>query len=292
VAASDSVAKILLYSLPIWLLVLGVVLLPVTGTPLLPRKPIGPNQAKFKSLRTTSPILNTLVMVSVVGKPFLEHIRKNNWDTSFIAPQIATPLVTVFIISLYALLAAILIFFFRAIRNINVLRGERLRSPYSVLFMLVPITNLIVIPYLEYFTYQRSRALAAPDRASKPRAALLVGSAFALLIASVAFGLPADDASGPGIYDPVALLVLGFSTGCASGILTTRVINGIFEAQDMLAQRTIGTREGMVIAASDDRKHRIETLKLNLVAILVVVAFATALFPSLPSRILQEIFHA
>ena len=287
----ESVGVILVYMLPLWLLVLGIVLLFVSGPPLLRRKALKPNQTKFKSLRATSPVLNTLVMISVIGKPFLEHLRKDDWDTSFIAPQIATPLVAIFIISLYALLAAVLFFFFRAIRNINVLSGERLRSPYSALFMLIPISNLIVIPYLEYFAYQRSRALATLDRASKPGAALLVGAAFALLVGSVAFGLPSDDPSQSGTYDPLALLVLSFCTGCASGILTTRVINGIFEAQDTLAQRTIGGQATKVVA-TDDRKHWLETFKLDVVAVLLIVAFVTAVFPSLPSRIAREILHS
>ena len=286
-----SAGMIIVYLLPLWLLLLGIVLLVVSGPPVLRRQALKPNKSKFKSLRATSPVLNTLVMISVVGKPFLENLRKNDWDTSFVAPQIATPLVVVFIISLYALLVAVLFFFFRAIRNINVLSGERLRSPYSSLFMLIPISNLIVIPYLEYFTYQRSRALAPPDRASKPRAALLVGTAFALLVASVAFGLPSDDPSQPGTYDALALLVLSFTTSCASGILTTRIINGIFEAQDALAQRTIGAQETKVVA-THARKHWVETLKLDLVAVLIIVAFVTALFPSLPSRIAQEILHS
>ena len=178
-----SVREILIYSLPLWLLLLGIVLLLVSGSPILRRKTLDLQQTQFKSLRTTSPILNALVMTSVVGKPFLEHLRKN---TSVLAPQIMMPLTVVFIISLYALLVAIIIFFFRAIQNINVLSGARLRSPYSAFFMIIPIANLIVIPYLEYFTYQRSRALATPGRSSKPRAALLLGSAFALLVASVA----------------------------------------------------------------------------------------------------------
>jgi hypothetical protein len=170
-------------------------------------------------------------------------------------------------------------------------RDETDCSPYSAFFMIIPIANLIVIPYLEYFTYQRSRALATPAHASKLRAALLVGSAFALLVASVALGLPSDDPSQPGTYDPLALLVLSFCTGCASGILTTRVINGIFEAQEWLAQRTVGG-EGTKAASTDHGKRRMETLKLDVVAVLLIVAFATALFPSLPSRIVQEIFHS
>jgi hypothetical protein len=178
-------------------------------------------------------------MTSVVGKPFLEHLRKNDWDTSVLAPQIMMPLAAIFIISLYALIVAIVIFFFRAIRNINVLNGARLRSPYSAFFMIIPIANLIVIPYLEYFAYQRSRVLVTPERTSKLRAAVLVGSAFALLVASVALGLPSDDPSQPATYDPLALLVLSLCTSCASGILTTRVINGIFQAQDWLPQTTL-----------------------------------------------------
>jgi len=157
--------------------------------------------------------------------------------------------------------------------------------------MVVPIANLIVIPYLEYFTYQRSRALATPTHASKLRAALLVGSAFALLVASVALGLPSDDPLQPGTYDPLALLVLSFCTGCASGILTTRVINGIFEAQESLARRTIGGQETKVVAP-DDRKHWVEALKLNVVVVLLLVAVVTAVFPSLPTRMAHEMLHS
>jgi hypothetical protein len=88
----------------------------------------------------------------------------------------------------------------------------------------------------------------------------------------------------------LALLVLSFCTGCASGILTTRVINGIFEAQDWIAVGTVSGRQ--TAAATDHGKRWIETLKLDVVAVLLIVAFATALFPSLPSRIVQEIFHS
>jgi hypothetical protein len=284
------VKLIFVYFLPLWLLALGVVALRVTGPPVLRRKALEPGQAKFKSLRAISPLLNTLVMISVIGKPFLEHLRKNDWDTSFVAPQIATPLAVLFIVSLYALVVAILLFFFRAIRNINTLSGFRLRSPYVVLFMLVPIANLIVIPYLEYFAYQRSRALARLEGASKPRAALLVGLAFALLVASVALGLPADESSQPGAYDALALLVMTLCTGGASGILTTRVVNGIFEAQDRLAQRTLGGEAGT--AARDERGRWLETLKLHAVAVLLVIAFATAVLPSLPSQIAHDLLHS
>ena len=68
------------------------------------------------------------------------------------------------------------------------------------------------------------------------------------------------------------------------------VINGIFEAQDTLAQRTIAGQEAKALAP-DSRRRWIETLKLDAVAVLLIIAFATAVLPSLPSRVAQEIFQ-
>ena len=39
-------------------------------------------------------------------------------------------------------------------------------------------------------------------------------------------------------------------------------------------------------------KHRIEALKLDTVVLLLIVAAVTALFPSLPSRVVAEVFHS
>ena len=104
--------EILIYWFPVWLLLLGILLLLLSGPPILRREALDTKRSKFKSLRTTSPILNALIMISVVGKPFLQHLQKNNWDTEFIDPQVAMPFVWVFIVSLYALLAGVVIFFF------------------------------------------------------------------------------------------------------------------------------------------------------------------------------------
>jgi hypothetical protein len=43
--------------------------------------------------------------------------------------------------------------------------------------------------------------------------------------------------------------------------------------------------------AADSRRRWIETLKLDAVAVLLIIAFVTAVFPSLPSRVAQEIFQ-
>jgi hypothetical protein len=150
------VGTIFVLYLPLWLLLAGVVVLLVTGRPFLRRGPLKGKHAQFKSLSVASPVLNSLVLISVIGKPFLENLQKNDWKTDLLTPEFATPLVLVFSASVFAMLGATVYFFIRAIRNINAFSGEKRRSPYSAFFILFPITNFIVTPYLEYFMYQRS----------------------------------------------------------------------------------------------------------------------------------------
>jgi hypothetical protein len=276
--------------LPVWLLAAAPLLLAITGRPLLRAGALAPRHATYCSLRIASPALNGLILTSVVGKPFLEHLQKNNWNSDLLAPELLLPLMLFFIVSLYAMIGAIVFFFFRAIRNINAFSGGTQRSPYSSFFMLIPITNLVVIPYLEYFTYQRSLAFVDGQNASKPRAALLVGSAFALLVVSVACGLPSDDASQltTSAYDKLSWLVLSVSTGGASGILTTWVIDGIYRAQERHALQMSDLSASSELASKPTIRERIAiALRYASLAALLIVALTTAVFPSIPSRLLE-----
>lgn len=279
----------LVQHLPVLLLASSVIILLVTGRPLWGARELSAKHASYKSLRTASPVLNALVSISVVGKPILEHLQQNNWDTDVVPSVLVMPLTVLVIASVYAMLGAIVFFFFRAIRNINAFNGSHVRTPYSALFMLIPITNFVVIPYLEYFTYQRSLAAAAPDRASKMRVALLVLSAFALLVISLACSRLGSDASQTTLYDPLSLLVLSICTGAAGGILTTRIISGIARSQTAYA-----LQRGMILAdaagSTAERSGRaIEALKSAGVGLLLVVALVTVLFPALPSQMVQAI---
>jgi hypothetical protein len=245
----------------------------------------------FRSLHTTSPVLNGLIALTVIGKPYLDHLQKNNWDTAFVAPELATPLVIVFIVSLYAMLGVVIYFFFQAIRNLNFFNGSKLRSPYSALLMLIPITNLIVIPYLQYFTYHWSRVFAVPQDASKPRSALLAFSAFGLIVTSVAFGLPSDQAAAVPTYDALSSLVLTASTAGAGGILTTRIITGIAQAQDLYAQQRGLLRAEAVNATAERRYRSVEMLKSAGVGILLIAALMTVVSPTMPSRAVEALYQ-
>ncbi len=282
----------LVQHLPVLLLATGVIVLLVTGRPLWGRRELPAQHAGYKSLHTASPVLNALVSISVIGKPILEHLQQNNWDTDVVPPVLVVPLTVLVIASVYAMLGAIIFFFFRAIRNINVFNGSRVRTPYSALFMLIPITNVVVIPYLEYFAYQRSLAAAAPERASKLRAALLVLSAFALLVISLAGSRLGGDASQSTLYDPLSLLVLSICTGGAGGLLTTRIISGIARSQTAYA-----LHRGMISAdaagSAVERSGRtIEALKSAGIGLLLVVALVTVLFPGLPSQMVHSIHQS
>ena len=273
--------------LPLWLLAAGVLLLLITGRPMLRRRALAAKHAEFKSLGIASPVLNTLILISVIGKPFLEHLQKNDWKTDLLDPQLIMPLMMIFIVSLYAMLGTTVYFFFRAIRNINAFSSEKRRSPYSAFFMLIPITNLIVIPYLEYFTYQRSLTFAMPHQASKLRAAVLIGSAFSLLVVSLACGRLGDDASQSTGYDALSLFVLSVSTAGAGGILSTRIFDRISKAQELYARQLSAPAEGKSYAESAIHSRTIELFKSGGVAVLLIAALATALFPSLLSRLLE-----
>ncbi len=279
-----AMAVIVARYLPVILLAAGVLLLVITGRPLWGNGGLAAKHTIFKSLHSTSPVLNALIALAVIGKPFLEHLQKNYWETDLVPSELVMPLAITFILSLYVMLGAVVYFFLRAMRNINFFNGSKLRSPYSALLMLMPITNLITIPYLQYFTYQRSRAFSVSQSASKPRAALLAVSAFALIVTSVALGLPSDDAAVAPTYDALSLLVLTASTAAAGGILTTRIITGIARSQELSAQQR-GLLPACAVSATAGRRYRfVEMLKSVAVGILLIVAVVTAVSPTLPSR--------
>jgi hypothetical protein len=137
--------------LPVLLLAAGVLILFLTGPPLFSDGALSARQNTFKSLAVASPILEALIGISAIGKPFLEHLQKNGWQSDLLGPMPLLIVVSVFVMCLSAMIAGVLFFFYRAIRNINFFNGRRVRAPYSALFMVVPILNLIVIPYVQYF---------------------------------------------------------------------------------------------------------------------------------------------
>ena len=128
-----------------------------------------------------------------------------------------------------------------------------------------------------------------PHRASKPRAALLVVSAFALLIVSLACSRLDDDASQSTDYDALSLFVLSLSTAAAGGILTTRIFGRISKAQELYAQQMTIPADSQAYAVISMRGRMSEAAKSIGVALLLAVALSTAIFPTLPSQVLVAI---
>lgn len=275
--------------LPVLLLVSGLLLLLVTGRPLFTDGALSTKQDKFRSLAVASPILDTLISISVIGKPFLEHLQKNAWETDLLGPTPLLFVVSVFVVSLYAMIGSILFFFYRAIQNINHFSGRQVRSPYSAFFMIVPITNLIVIPYIGYFAYQRSRALAWPHEASAFRAGLLAIAAFGLLLVSLVCGRLGDAASELVVYDAESLMVIGILTGLAGAILTTRIVDGIARAQEAYAHEIGAQPNSGARGAFKSESRGLDALKSGAVWVMIALAILTALFPALASQTVRTI---
>jgi len=278
------VGEIIARQLPLMLLAAGVLILLLTGRPLLTDGTLSAKQNSFKSLASVSPVLEALIAVSVIGKPFLEHLQKNDWQTDLLGPTPLLVVVTIFVVSLYATIGGVLFFFYRAIANINFFNGRRVRAPYSALFMVVPILNLAVIPYVQYFVYRRSRAFAWPQRASALGAALLVIGAFGLLLVSVICGYAGDAAAESTVYDAASLMVIGTLTGLAGGILQARIVDGVARAQQAYALQigALGSA-GTAAAARPERGAR-RVLQSVAVGFLLVLAMLAALNPPLASH--------
>jgi hypothetical protein len=267
--------------LPVFLLGLGIAALALTARPFLIGRGIAPRHANFKSLRHSSPILNGLIAISVVGKPVLEFFQKHDWNFDVLPAEFSVPITLTAITSVFALIAGIVYFFFCAIRNINFFSNAKVRSPYAAFFMLIPITNIIVVPYLEYFALYRSRLIASPETVSRWRSMTLVFSAYALFLIGLAYGRLSDDTTQSTIYDPISILVLSLSTGGAGGILTSWVISGIADAQDSCA-RQHGLLPIQELDPDAERgAHRRKFLQSVAIAVLLVVAVIAALFPRL-----------
>jgi hypothetical protein len=273
--------------LPMFLLGAGVIVVLVTGRPFLGGTALAQRHASFRSLHATSPILNILISISVIGKPLLGYLQKHDWNIDIVPSQIAMPAVGIVIVSVYALLGSFIYFFFRAIRNINFFSGSKLRSPYSAFFMLIPITNFVVIPYLEYFAYHRSQLAADPEKASKVRAAFLVVSAFTLLIIGLAYGRLSEDGALSSFYDPLSLLIVSLGTGGAGGILTSRVITGISHAQDLRARQRDLLPQTPIDPQVERQSRRKTLLQSIAVGVLLTAALITAVFPTLPSELVR-----
>jgi hypothetical protein len=278
------VEVIIVRHLPLLLLAAGVLILLLTGRPLFGTGALSQKQNTFRSLASASPVIEALIGISVIGKPFLEYLQKNDWQSDLLGPTPLLIVVTVFVISLWAMIGAILFFFYRAIRNINFFNGHRVRAPYSAFFMVVPILNLVVIPYVQYFAYQRSRAFAYPQHATVLGASLLVGAAFGLLLISVICGYAGDEAVQDAVYDPASLMAIGLLTGLAGGILQARIVDDIARTQEAYAAEIGALGSTATTAAMRPESRTRRFLQLFAVGILVVLAVLAALNPPLVSR--------
>lgn len=271
--------------LPLILIGLGFVALIVTARPFLIGKKVAQRHANFKSLRRSSPILNGLIAASVVGKPVLEFFQKNNWNFDVLPGGLAVPVTLTAIASVFALIIGIVYFFFRAIRNINFFSDAKIRSPYAAFFMLVPITNIVVVPYLEYFTLYHSKLVAVPEKASKWRSMALAFSSYTLFLIGLAYGRLSDDPSQSTGYDPLTLLIISLSAGGAGGILTSWVISGIADAQDFSAtERGLLPLQELETGAEQSARRR-KLLQSVAVVVLLIIAAVAAIFPQVPAKL-------
>ena len=84
---------------------------------------------RYSSLRVTSPVLNFLVVMAMIGKPMLEYFKEHQLQADAISPTLFLPLVLLFLACIYATVGVTVYFYYRAIENINFFTGARVRAP-------------------------------------------------------------------------------------------------------------------------------------------------------------------
>lgn len=238
----------------------------------------------YRSLGVTSPILTFLIVVAMIGRPIVDYYRAHVSEANEMSPAILVPLGLFFLVSIYAAVAATVVFFYRAVENINFFAGKRLHAPMSTLLMTIPVANLIATPYVHTVAYFRSMALSPARRASKLGAAALAVGAFFLLLANIGFGLASNNSTlAAGRYDSISLALIATFAGLAGGILYTRIVTRIFKAQEAHAGQTgviphTGASPGPALGGVLDALRSVAVALLVGAAVLTVMAPAQASF--------------
>ncbi len=262
------------------LIIILAVLLPLSIFLWLRRNSSSSSKSSYRSLRVASPVLNFFIIMAMIGKPILEYFKEHQSQADAINPAFFLPVVFFFLVCIYAAVGASIYFYYRAIENINFFAGARMRAPGTSLLMVVPVVNLLAMPYVLYFTYYRSMALLPAHHVSKIRAVALAIGTFVLLVASIAFGLASgNDAIRSDDFDSVSLSLVATCAGLAAGILYTRIVSRVFKAQEAYA-----TYIGAVLHsdASNEavRSGALDALRSIAVALLVGSGIFTLFSPT------------
>lgn len=243
-------------------------------------RPASPSsRPKYRSLRVASPILSLMIMLAVIGRPFAEYYRDHDWQSDALHPAILLSLGGLFLVCVYVSVGAMVYFFYRAIGNINFFAGIRVGSPGTAILMLVPVINVVAIPFVHYITYYRSMSLLPSNRVSAFSAAALAISTFLFAVVALAGDAVSRNSVLGGDIDPFSLSIVTFCSGLAAGILLTRLVSRIFKAQEAYAAHTSITAPSDA-ALKPVRGGMIDALRSLAVALLITVGVAAVVEPN------------
>jgi len=247
----------------------------------------------FRSLRAISPALNFFLVMAFVGRPILEHFKKHGWQSDSIPPVLLSALSLFFLVCVYVSVGAMAYYFSRAMRNINFFIQARLVTPWSAWLMVVPVVNVVAMPYVWGRTYYCSRGLHPVHHVSKQGAAAVSVGAFVLLMAGMATGIMSDNRTiWPPGYDGVSLSFMSICISVAGTVLFTRIVQRISAIQELYAERV-----GLVPRRRNSEDESInggliDLLKTGGVGACLGLALFTAVWPAVTSSAAQQLFVA
>ena len=235
----------------------------------------------YRSLRAMTPLLTLFILVSAIGAPFLGRLDDHDWPSEIFFSALLMSARASVLICLYGALGTTLVFFHRALSNINYFAGKRLCTPNDVVLALLPGTNLIFMPLVWYDAHYHSRRLLLGPRASKTSSGALAVAAFGLLLTAVLLEVLAlvRNEIDPSLQDGLSRSVMSFCAATAGAMLFARIIMEIRHAQEAIAADWSGNRPPKTLTGG--QQGRLEVLRLFAVVSLIAVGVATAIAPDI-----------
>lgn len=195
----------------------------------------GPGRA-YRTLHPIAPILVVMVTLGAGGLAILEFLKDYQAPFETSLPGFMSMVRMVVIASVYVAFSLTLIFFHRAISNINLFTGKRTCRPSYAFYAVLPGTNLAFFPLVLFEAHYYSRSIFYGARVSRRTPAALAIGTFIMFIAAILISLLSDfqdlNSFGSHISTDIALLL--FCAAVSFALLFSQIVLEITNLQEAL----------------------------------------------------------
>ncbi len=211
------------------------------------------------------------MFICAAGAPSLEFLADPNWPSGSPHAVLATAARVVVCVCCCGALGGSLVFFHRALSNINYITGKRLLTPNDAVLAVLPGTNLMFMPLVWYDAHFHSRRLYFGPGVTRYTSIFLATAAFGLLLIAMLIEVLAlvQNMADPSFKQGSSRIVVVFCAATSGALLFARIIMEIRNAQEAIAASWRGYSGSVMRPATPSAL--LELARLSAVGLLVVV---------------------